>query len=175
MAAHTPLVFLLHGRASSPQSPKMQALHAVCLAKGLEDRIPDFSSTNDPHERLARLKDLIRSETRPLIFAASSMGGYVATRVSQETPIEGLFLIAPALYRPTYSINGYAPKARAISIIHGWNDDIVPIEESIRFAKSFGGKLYAISGDHYLDDQLSEIQRAFAHFLDDITSTQAIS
>lgn len=151
----------------------MQALHAVCMAKGVEDRIPDFSATNDPHERVTRFEAIIREETRPLIFAGSSMGGYVATRVSQETSVRGLFLIAPALYRPTYSLDERAPKAGAISIIHGWNDEIVPIDESIRFAKKFGATLCAIRGDHYLDDRLAEIQRAFASFLDDLSAARS--
>jgi alpha/beta superfamily hydrolase len=148
----------------------MQALNAVCVKKGIEARIPDFSSTNDPLERVATFQALIRGETRPLIFAGSSMGGYVAARVSQEQPIQGLFLIAPALYRPSYSLDERAPNAGSISIIHGWNDEIVPIEESIRFAKKFGATLHAIPGDHFLDDRLVEIQHAFGDFIDAMTA-----
>lgn len=151
----------------------MQALHAVCVSKGIEDRIPDFSSTDDPHKRAAMFKKLIRSETRHLIFAGSSMGGYVATRTSQDTSVRGLFLIAPALYRPNYPLDDRSPKAGAISIIHGWDDEIVPIDESIRFARKFGATLCAIPGDHFLDDQLTEIQRAFASFLDDTSAAKS--
>lgn len=168
MASDSPLAFLFHGRDSSPDSPKMQALSAVCVAKGFDHHIPDFSSTNDPHERVAIFQTLIRGETRPLIFAGSSMGGYVATRVSQDISIQGLFLIAPALYRPTYSIDERAPNAKVISLIHGWNDEVVPIEESVRFARKYTATLCAIAGDHFLDEHLKEIQRAFANFLDDI-------
>ena len=170
MTSPPPLAFLLHGRASSPDSPKMQALHAVCVAKGIEDRIPDFSTTNDPHERVAKFQALLRGETRPLIFAGSSMGGYVATRVSQDTAVRGLFLIAPALYRQTYSLDERAPQARAISIIHGWNDEVVPLEESIRFARKFNATLHVIPGDHFLDHRLEEIQIAFGNFVDKITA-----
>ena len=47
----------------------------------------------------------------------------------------GLFLLAPAFYMPGYE--DYTPQdvRCPTAIVHGWHDDIVPVENSIRWAR----------------------------------------
>ena len=50
-------------------------------------------------------------------------------------------------------------------IVHGWNDHVVPVENSIIFAKQHGITLHLIDGDHQLISRLDLIAELFGAFL----------
>lgn len=93
------------------------------------------------------------------------MGGYVATALSEHLKPSGLFLLAPAFYIPGYATQNPIPHADKVSIIHGWHDDIVPLENSIRFAKEHNSTLHIIDGEHHLRENIDTIAELFTLFL----------
>ena len=47
----------------------------------------------------------------------------------------------------------YTPARRPLvrsTIVHGWNDDIVPVENSIRYARQYKCALHILDSDHRL-------------------------
>jgi hypothetical protein len=49
--------------------------------------------------------------------------------------------------------------------VHGWRDDVVPVENSIRYAREHGATLHIVDGDHRMIEQLSLINYLFEYFL----------
>ena len=93
------------------------------------------------------------------------MGAYVSTVASQQLKPMGLFLLAPAFYLPGYAQQDLTPHAKATCIVHGWQDDVVPPANSIRFAQTHRCELHLLDGDHRLDNVLPEIEQIFERFL----------
>ena len=50
-------------------------------------------------------------------------------------------------------------------IVHGWYDDVVPVENSIRFAQSEHANLHILNGNHGLTENLDDINLYFQQFL----------
>jgi alpha/beta superfamily hydrolase len=117
----------------------------------------------------ARVAKLLASDARaasPLVLAGSSMGSYVAAVASTKLQPKGLFLLAPAFYLPNYfPISEPAPHADFVTLIHGWNDDVIPFENSVRYASKFKATLHLVDSDHRLSSQLPLIERLFDGFL----------
>ena len=51
------------------------------------------------------------------------------------------------------------------AIVHGWRDDIVPVENSIRWAREHRAALHILDSDHRLQDQIESIGRLFRDYL----------
>lgn len=110
-------------------------------------------------------------EHRQLVLVGSSMGGYVSTVTSIQLPAEGLFLLAPAFYFPGYANQNLAARAKKTMIVHGWNDGVVPAQNSIRFAQEHQCDLYLLDGDHRLNAALPKIEPLFELFLKQVMAT----
>ena len=93
------------------------------------------------------------------------MGGHVSTAGSRLLRTAGLFLMAPAFYVP--GLRGADARAREcpITIVHGWRDDVVPVDNSIRFARKHGASLHMLDTDHRMQDKIREIGYYFEYFL----------
>ena len=50
-------------------------------------------------------------------------------------------------------------------IVHGWHDDIVPVENSIRFAQQNQSKIHIVNGDHRLTKNIKDINIYLEIFL----------
>ena len=92
------------------------------------------------------------------------MGGYVSLVVSEHVITKGVFLLAPALFMPEYKKQNYSDKAY-IEIVHGWEDEVIPPENSIRFSKKANCSLHLIAGDHRLNSSIETVERLFLQFL----------
>jgi fermentation-respiration switch protein FrsA (DUF1100 family) len=57
------------------------------------------------------------------------------------------------------------PPAIPITIVHGWHDDIVPVENSIRYARACSATLHLVDGDHRLTGNIDEINAYLHQFL----------
>jgi fermentation-respiration switch protein FrsA (DUF1100 family) len=55
-----------------------------------------------------------------------------------------------------------------IFMVHGWHDDVVPVENSIRFARECAATLHILDGDHRLTANIDEINRELAAFIDSL-------
>ena len=112
-----------------------------------------------------KLVEYCKAGDRPLILVGSSMGGYVATVCSGIVPVAGLFLMAPALYLDGYQVTDYQPLTSRITVIHGWGDELIPPENSFRFARQTGASLHVLDADHPLAGVIPEIIKYFSMFL----------
>lgn len=160
-----PLVHFVHGKDSGPWGPKITHLAGIARDSGCAVESLDYSGM----DALARAKKLVQAcsaSSLPLILVGSSMGGWVATAASHEVPVTGLFLLAPAFYFPGYAdIDPGCPGER-IDIVHGWKDDVILFEHSIRFAKKHGATLHLVEDDHRLFESLERIGECFSGFLE---------
>ena len=93
------------------------------------------------------------------------MGGYVSTVASATLLPNGLFLMAPAFYLPGYGEQEPIACAGMTEIVHGWKDEVVPVENIIDFAARHSVILHLIDDDHQLIRSLDLIAEFFAAFL----------
>ena len=164
-----PYVCFSHGKESGPWGSKISAMADLARDCGLEVESIDYRGMDDPLARVAKLVAHCQPLQKPLVLVGSSMGGHVAAAASAQLPaVRGLFLIAPAFYMPGYEALTPVPRATRITIVHGWRDDVVPVDNSIRFAREQHAGLHLIDGDHRLTDHIFEINRFFDWFLDDV-------
>jgi surfactin synthase thioesterase subunit len=121
----------------------------------------DYQGMEDPHARVDKLAAYCRERSGPLVLAGSSMGGFVAAAVAARLPTQGLFLMAPAFYVPGYEQYVPPPASCPVTIVHGWRDDVVPWEGSVRYAARSRSRLVLVDGDHRLTANLAEIGSLF--------------
>lgn len=159
------VVYFAHGQESGPWGTKITILAEVARSRGFHVESPDYSVTRNPDERVRMLRDIHPTAEGTLVLAGSSMGGYVSAASSGTLQPSGLFLLAPAFYMPEFALPDPSPCAGKTQIIHGWNDDVVPVENSIRYARAHKASLQILDSDHRLTDVIGEIARIFDGFL----------
>ncbi|MDN5869498.1 MAG: alpha/beta hydrolase [Nitrococcus sp.] len=164
-----PTVYFAHGKESGPWGYKITTLAEVARRRGFPVESPDFRFTYDPNERVRHLLSLEPPRGRALVLVGSSMGGYVATAASYTLNPAGLFLIAPALLMPGYQLDT-PPRADLVEVIHGWADEIIPVEHSWRYTQMHRCRLHVLDGDHTLNAWLPLIERLFDAFLGELQS-----
>jgi predicted esterase len=97
------------------------------------------------------------------------MGGHVATAAAEKVNAAGLFVLAPAYYMQGYEELTPPPPGMPICIVHGWHDDVVPVDNSIRFARQCDAELHLIDSDHRLTDNVVEIVAYLKRFIRTVT------
>ena len=159
-----PTVYFAHGKESGPWGTKIQHLAAIARRRGCQVESPDYSAIPDPDARVDLLLGLASGKP-DLLLVGSSMGGYVSTVAAHTLDTRGLFLMAPALYIPGYRAQRYHPSTRRIAVVHGWHDDIVPVQHSIEFARETHSELCILDGGHRLNEVLPVVGQLFEGFL----------
>jgi alpha/beta superfamily hydrolase len=158
-------VIFSHGKDSEPWGAKITAMAEAARALGFSVDSMDYRGLDDPRARERKLLDYCRGHSGPKVLVGSSLGGHVSAAVSQEVQPIGMFLLAPAFYMPGYEQHTPVPSACPISIVHGWRDDVVPVQNSIRFASDYRSRLHVLDSDHRLTNSLAEIVEYFRQFL----------
>jgi fermentation-respiration switch protein FrsA (DUF1100 family) len=97
------------------------------------------------------------------------MGGHVATAAAEAVVAAGIFVLAPAYYMEGYEELTPEPPKMPITIVHGWHDDVVPVDHSIRFARSCAATLHIVDGDHRLTENIDEINDYLQLFIGRVT------
>ncbi len=158
-------VVFSHGQESGPWGTKITAMAEV--AKELRATVEsiDYQGIADPHERVKKLIDSQRDQKRKTVFVGSSMGGHVAAAAALVLNPAGLFVLAPAFHVPGFEELTPIPAPCPCAIVHGWRDDVVPMEGVIRYARDALAELHLIDGDHRLTDNLETINFLFRDFL----------
>jgi len=160
-----PMVVFSHGQESGPWGTKIQSMAETVCALGCEADSVDYQGIADPTERVDKLITYCAALTAPLVLVGSSMGGHVATAAAETVNAVGLFVLAPAYHVPGYEdLTPPAPRI-PITIVHGWNDDIVPVENSIRYAGTCHATLHVVEGDHRLTGNIDEINHYLTWFI----------
>jgi pimeloyl-ACP methyl ester carboxylesterase len=162
-----------HGKESGPWGTKIRTLAAVAREAGWSVESLDYQGLDDPRQRVALLERHCRDFGAPLALAGSSMGGFVAAAVAARLPVTGLFLMAPAFYVPGYEQYVPLPPACPVTIVHGWRDDVVPWEGSVRYGRDCGARLVLLEGDHRLTTSLYAVTAQFRLFLRDLETPAA--
>ncbi|MDJ0940388.1 MAG: YqiA/YcfP family alpha/beta fold hydrolase [Woeseiaceae bacterium] len=158
-------VIFSHGQESGPWGTKIRAMAELVRSLGCEADSIDYQGIADPTERVEKLVAEAKGIDDSLILVGSSMGGHVATAAADTLGAAGLFVLAPAYYMPGYESLTPEPPDMPISIVHGWHDDVVPVENSIRFARQCAATLHLIDGDHRLTDNIDEINEYLGRFV----------
>jgi len=159
------LIHFMHGKESGPGGSKIAALAAVAAQRGWDTACLDYSHTTDPAVRLAQLLDACAGLRQPLLLVGSSMGGWVAAEAAARLGARGLFLLAPALGMPHYPTQAPQVPAERTEIVHGWDDEVIPCEHAITFARLRGCTLHLVQGDHRLNARIPLLRELFDAFL----------
>lgn len=162
-------VFLSHGLESGPGSTKIQALKTVAEEfDGVRAEAIDHRSSKDPATRLEQMRAAMENAGAVpghTILAGSSMGGWVCAQTSAITPVLGCFLLAPALALPDYPQSRPRIQAQHTQIIHGWDDDVVPVMPVIELARQQSLPTLLLPDNHRLEHSVPKVAEAFRAFL----------
>ena len=169
MNAHT--VVFSHGKDGEPWGPKIVAMAEVAKRRGLHVESLDYRGMDDPAARVARALSFCRALTEPPVLVGSSLGGHVSAAVSSEVRTRGMFLLAPAFFMKGFEQYTPTPGQCPIEIVHGWNDTVVPVENSIKFARMHRASLHLLDSDHRLTSCIDSICELLAAFLDRLQRT----
>ena len=145
------MIIFAHGMEGTPNGSKIRSLRDA----GFEVLAPDFQgmALDERVDLLQRVCEELR--TASAVLAGSSYGGLAASIVAMRMPdaFRGLLLCAPALHLNEPPLDAQtvliAPKGMKTAIIHGIDDDIVPISCSIEYAERSGEDIVAF---HQVDD-----------------------
>src|SRR5579872_3109322 len=161
----TRYVVFSHGQDSGPWGKKIAALAEVARAEGYEAHSVDYRGIDEPRARVSKLVDFCKELSGDLVLVGSSMGGYVAVASASLLHARGLFLMAPALYMEGLPELRQGVLDCPAAIVHGWKDDVIPYEHSVRFAQTYQAALHLVPSDHRLHTQIRVIQNLFEYFL----------
>lgn len=165
-ARKMPVVLFAHGKESGPSGKKIVALAEVAKSLGYETKSPDFQGIDDPEERVKLLLETAATMAGPFILVGSSMGGYVVLRASQILPTVGIFLMAPAVGIPGYREQYPLPGCDVVTIIHAWQDEIIPANNVIEYAKRHHAELHMVNSNHPLNGQVPFLEMLFSRFIE---------
>lgn len=159
-------VIFSHGQESGPWGTKIRAMAELVRGMGCEADSIDYQRIADPTERVQKCIDECAGIDDQLVLVGSSMGGHVATAAAAATGAAGVFVLAPAYYMEGREDLTPVPPSIPISIVHGWHDDVVPVENSIRYARECDGTLHIVNGDHRLTSNIGEINDYLRLFIE---------
>lgn len=161
-------VVFSHGKESGPWGSKITKLANIAKELGFDVDSIDYTNMANPEERVVKLNSCLDSETQPYVLVGSSMGGYVSLVAAQTNEPVGVFLLAPALFMSGYNQQTYATNLGKVEIVHGWCDDVIPVENSIKYAEQARCSLHLIDGDHRLNSSIEHLTSIFNMFLNSI-------
>lgn len=166
-------VIFSHGQESGPWGTKIRAMADMVKSMGCEADSIDYQGIADPTERVDKLLAEAGDIDDTLILVGSSMGGHVATAAAGRLGAAGLFVLAPAYFMPGFEALTPEPPDTRICIVHGWRDDIVPVDHSIRFARNCLARLHLVDGDHRLTANIAQINAYLRQFVQEVKGQEA--
>lgn len=158
-------VVFSHGRDSGPWGRKITALADVARSEGYQVESVDYRGIETLKGRGDKLTEVCKGLAGDLVLVGSSLGGYISVAAASMLHARGVFLMAPALYME--ELPPLRPRLLdcPAAIVHGWRDETVPFDHSIRFAREYKASLHLLESDHQLHDQLRFIKYLFEYFL----------
>jgi len=165
---------LSHGFESGPEATKVTALAEAAARLGWSHERPDYtdldarleiSPLGDVTARVERLRALAAAAAArgPLVLAGSSLGAWISGMVSLQVPVRGLFLMA----LPVQLGEDHPFQATSVptSIVHGWNDELIPAQGVIEWAAPRRDRLLLVDDGHRLSEHVDASTEAFAALL----------
>lgn len=163
-----PAVYFSHGQESGPWGSKIKSMAATVEKIGCRVESVDYRGIADATDRVNKLIAECADVKESLVLVGSSMGGHVATAAAAHVGAVGIFVLAPAYYIPGYEDLTPPAPDMPIAIVHGWSDDVVPVENSIRFAKEYKASLHILDGDHRLTANIDVINHLLTGFIESL-------
>ncbi len=168
---------LSHGFESGPDATKVTALAQAAGRLGWSHERPDYtdldamhavSELGDVSARLERLLLLARTAAArgPLVLAGSSLGAYISARVSMQVPTVALYLMAPPMAMGP--LPGLDAADVPISIIHGWDDELIPAQQVVDWARKRNARLLLVDDSHRLSANVATSAEAFTMLLESL-------
>ncbi|MEO7430952.1 MAG: alpha/beta hydrolase [Dokdonella sp.] len=166
------MVILSHGLESGPQATKVSALAEVCKALGWDSVRPDYRDIDAPRDPLgidARIARAIEHAPPqgPVVFAGSSMGAFISGFASLRRACSGLFLLALPTAIPGYA-HAFSSAAVPTALVHGWHDELCPVDATIDYARNRSAVLHLLDDDHRLGSHVAACAQLFGEFLRDL-------
>ncbi len=144
----------IHGLESSSQGTK---------GTFFRERYPGIIIENYPgsfSQRMKKLEDLL-SKKNNLILVGSSYGGLMAAVYARlhEGQVKKLILLAPALHLDSYKPFQDKAVHMPVTIFHGLQDDVVPLEEVRTVAQRLfvNHSFHAVEDDHSLHNTFATL------------------
>lgn len=156
-----------HGKESGPNGLKLTELGRVASALGARTVNIDYRETMDPERRIDIFKREIPDCAQQLVLVGSSMGAYVSTVISNQRNVNGLFLLAPAWGLLGYRERHLLPKATAIHVVHGWQDEVIQPGVVIDGCMAIGASLTLVDDDHRLGNSIPTLKAIFKSYLEE--------
>lgn len=161
-----PTVLFAHGKESGPGGVKITALSRVAQRLGWQTLAPDFRGVDDPDQRVAMLLDAAVGLNGPLVLVGSSMGGYVMAEASVRLKPAAMLLMAPAVGIPFYPNPDPVPVAGRTLVVHGWQDEVIPVDIVIDWSRRHLVPLQLVDDNHVLQRNLPLLERELARLLE---------
>lgn len=160
-----PFVIFSHGKESGPLGDKILALSEIAKNLGFQTMSIDYRGIDNPDERVNLLLSTATEIKKPFILVGSSMGSYVSLLASLKLPTIGLFLMAPAIGIFGYMKHEPVPCCNKVTIVHAWDDELIPADKVINYAKRNNAELHLVNSDHRLSGQIPFLTALFEIFL----------
>ena len=165
-------LILSHGQESGPNASKITRLDEIASAREYQCQRPNYGTQAGASERIEKLLTLCTVTPSKLVLAGSSMGAYISAMASLQVDVAGLFLLAPPIFfRGTEA--AIRMRCARVTIIHGWQDELIDPSEVIGFARAYGAKLILVNDDHRLKNSMAAIEHEFALFLSELEIDEA--
>lgn len=158
------VVVFSHGKDSEPWGTKIVALAEVARSAGYRVESIDYRGINTVEGRLDKLRASCRSLPPSPVLVGSSLGSFLSAAASIDVGARGLFLMAPAFELPGLPPTPDVARCPTVAV-HGWRDEIVPVEIAIAFARAQAASLYLVDDDHRLHASLPRIASWLRDFL----------
>jgi predicted alpha/beta-hydrolase family hydrolase len=167
-------IILSHGSDSGPDATKVSVLAALAESLGWRTQRPDYRADDalghagSVAPRIARLHAAIAACEAPPVLVGSSMGAFVSGLASLEAPVAGLFLLATPETIPGYEVAFDLREDVPTLLIHGWRDEVCPLDEVYASAGRRQLPLLVLDDDHRLGASVDRIAHQFRLFLEQL-------
>ena len=176
------MLYYIHGYQSDPTSTKGTLFNKTLHAKAIKyrDGKPEDLLIADC---LRRIADVIKDDNEAVLIG-SSLGGFLAAKTALNYPVKHLILLNPAIIPTTVDItkiqdmpqrilfdmkddNLFEKKITAeIIILRGTEDDVVPDEWVLAFAKAQEATIILFNDDHSFTLHVDKLPEIIAKIID---------
>ncbi len=163
------VIYFAHGKESGPWGTKIRVLANIAKQFGFKVTSVDYRGIDDPYQRAEKLVAEFKPGQKS-VLVGSSMGAAVSILASEQIQPDGLFVLAPAVLMPGYEKASIKPNAKRTQVVHGWHDDIVPVENAVNYSREHQLPLLLLDDGHNLVATLPEIEKQFRLFLKSVIS-----
>jgi pimeloyl-ACP methyl ester carboxylesterase len=166
----TGTIVFSHGKDSEPWGTKIVALAEVARDLGWRVESVDYRGIDSVEARLSALLAAcagfaaVGGSAAGPVLVGSSLGGFLSAAASIEVRARGLFLMAPAFDLPGLPRTPVVERCPTV-VVHGWGDDVVPVEKGLAFARAQGALMHLVDDDHRLHASLPRMTGWLRDFL----------